>query len=630
MPKEEYEFGSSEQQRRPMGPRRGPGGPGGRMGRGGPAEHAANPGQALRDLLHYISNHLPGIIVALVLGAVAAVFSVIGPDRLADITDLITEGLTGDVDLQAIVDICLFLVVLYGLSMIFGYLQTFILATITQRVTKSLRGDISNKINKLPLRYFDSHSTGDVMSRVTNDVDLIGQTLNNSIGTLVSAITLFFGALIMMFITNAIMAVTAVVASVIGFVIMMIVMSHSQKYFLAQQNELGAIDGHIEETYTGHQTVKAYTAEPSVEDKFDTINQRLYGAAWRAQFMSGLMQPLMTFIGNFGYVAVCVIGAVLAANGTITFGVIVSFMVYVRLFTQPLSQFAQVFTSLQSTLAASERVFTFLREDELSDESYKTEVLDQVEGNVTFDHLHFGYDPEQIIIHDFSAKALEGQKVAIVGPTGAGKTTIVNLLMRFYEPNSGKIMIDNVSTEDLTRQNVHRLFGMVLQDTWLFEGTLRENLVYSKEGVSDERLDEVCRAVGLEHYVKTLPQGYDTMLNEQTTLSAGQRQLVTIARAMIDNAPMIILDEATSSIDTRTELAVQEAMDRLTHGRTSFVIAHRLSTIRNADLILVMRDGDIVESGTHEELLEKNGFYAELYRSQFTSADGAIADEMFD
>lgn len=613
MPEKEYEMGSAR--KNAGGPP--PGGPGGPSG---PAEKAEDNGRAIRDLLRYCRAYLPAILVALVLGAVSAVFSLIGPGKLSDITDLITEGLSGAIDLDAIVSICMVLVILYALSWVFGYLQSFIMATVTQRVSKSLRSDISRKINHLPLKYFDTHTTGDVLSRVTNDVDTIGQTLNNSVGTLISSVTLFFGALIMMYITNAAMATSAVLASLIGFAAMMLIMSRSQRYFLAQQNELGAIDGHIEEIYAGHMVVKAYNGEANAEETFDEMNHRLYDSAWRSQFFSGLMQPIMSFIGNFGYVVVCVLGAVMAANGTITFGVIVSFMVYIRLFTQPLSQLAQVFTNLQSTLAASERVFRFLEEDELADETAKTRSLKNVQGDVTFDHVQFGYQPEKAIIHDFSAKAIAGQKIAIVGPTGAGKTTIVNLLMRFYELDKGEICIDGVPTTEISRENVHDLFCMVLQDTWLFEGTLRENLVYAKENVTDQQLDEVCRAVGLEHYVKTLPQGYDTVLNEQTTLSAGQRQLVTIARAMIENAPLLILDEATSSVDTKTELTVQRAMDALTDGRTSFVIAHRLSTIRNADLILVMKDGDIIESGNHEELLRQNGFYAELYNSQFEQA----------
>ena len=459
-----------------------------------------------------------------------------------------------------------------------------------------------------------------MLSRVTNDVDTIGQSLNNSIGSFVSSVTLFLGALIMMFVTNWLMALSAIAASLIGFVLMTVIMSRSHKYFFAQQKELGAIDGHIEEMYSGHLVVKAYNGEEAAEKTFDDINHRLYESAWKSQFFSGLMMPIMNFVGNFGYVVVCVLGAVLAANGSISFGVIVSFMVYIRLFTQPLSQLAQVFTSLQSTMAASERVFEFLDEKEMEDESGKTKKLENARGDVEFRHVKFGYLPEKTIIHDFSAKASAGEKIAIVGPTGAGKTTIVNLLMRFYEVNGGEILIDGVPIRELTRENVHDLFCMVLQDTWIFEGTLRENLVYSKEGVTDQELDRVCRAVGLEHYIKTLPEKYDTVLNEQASLSAGQRQLVTIARAMIENAPLLILDEATSSVDTKTELLVQKAMDTLTEGRTSFVIAHRLSTIKNADLILVLKDGDIIESGNHDELLAKNGFYAELYNSQFENA----------
>ncbi len=597
----------------PMG--RGHGGPGGFTG-----EKAKNGGKSLGSLFKYCRPYVPAIGVALLLGCISAVFSVIGPGKLSDITDLITEGIRGTMDIPAIVHICMILAVLYGLGWLFGYIQNFILATVTQKVSRSLRGDISKKINRLPLRYFDGTSTGNVLSRVTNDVDTIGQSLNNSIGSFVSSVTLFLGALIMMFVTNWLMALSAIAASLIGFVLMTVIMSRSHKYFFAQQKELGAIDGHIEEMYSGHLVVKAYNGEEAAEKTFDDINHRLYESAWKSQFFSGLMMPIMNFVGNFGYVVVCVLGAVLAANGSISFGVIVSFMVYIRLFTQPLSQLAQVFTSLQSTMAASERVFEFLDEKEMEDESGKTKKLENARGDVEFRHVKFGYLPEKTIIHDFSAKASAGEKIAIVGPTGAGKTTIVNLLMRFYEVNGGEILIDGVPIRELTRENVHDLFCMVLQDTWIFEGTLRENLVYSKEGVTDQELDRVCRAVGLEHYIKTLPEKYDTVLNEQASLSAGQRQLVTIARAMIENAPLLILDEATSSVDTKTELLVQKAMDTLTEGRTSFVIAHRLSTIKNADLILVLKDGDIIESGNHDELLAKNGFYAELYNSQFENA----------
>lgn len=610
MPEKEYEFGSATRTRRRRG------GPPGARG-GMPGEKAKNAGKALKELLAYINAYLPAVIIALVLGAAGAVFSVIGPQKISDITNLIAEGFLKGIDMDAVVEICIFLTVLYGLSWLFNYVQGFILSTVTQRLSKSLRTDISKKINRMPLKYFDRTSYGDVLSRVTNDVDTIGQMMNNSIGSLISSATLFVGALIMMFVTNALMAAAAIAASFIGFGFMMVIMARSQKYFIAQQTTLGAINGHIEETYAGHQVVRAYNGEQQAEKTFDQINGELYNSAWKSQFFSGLMMPLMGFIGNFGYVVVCVLGAVLASNGSISFGVIVSFMIYVRLFTQPLSQLAQVFTSLQSTLAASERVFEFLNAEELDDESGKTKHLDSVRGDVEFQNVCFGYQPDKIIIHDFSAKAKAGQTVAIVGPTGAGKTTIVNLLMRFYETNSGRILIDGIPTDELKRENVREQFCMVLQDTWIFEGTLRENIAYSKEGVTDEQLDEVCAAVGLTHYVRSLPNGYDTMLNEQTSLSAGQRQLVTIARAMIENAPLLILDEATSSVDTKTELLVQRAMAKLTEGRTSFVIAHRLSTIKNADLILVLKDGDIIESGNHKQLLEKGGFYAELYNSQF-------------
>lgn len=614
MPEKEYEIGSATKKQH--GPAGGPPPPGGGM----TGEKAKDSGKALKELVGYIKPYLPAVLISLILGGIGAVFSVIGPDKISEVTNLIVEGIATEIDLSAIVNVCIFLAVLYGLAWVFGYVQSFILATVTQRVSKSLRTDISKKINRMPLRYFDRHSFGDVLSRVTNDVDTIGQMMNNSIGTLISSITLLVGSLIMMFVTNVTMAIAAIAASLIGFVLMMVIMMRSQKYFLAQQNALGSINGHIEETYAGHQVVRAYNGEAQAEKVFDDVNNELYDSAWKSQFFSGLMMPLMSFIGNFGYVIVCVLGAVLAQNGTIDFGVIVAFMIYVRLFTQPLSQLAQVFTSMQSTLAASERVFEFLDEEELENENEKVRHLNSVQGDVEFRNVKFGYNENKTIINNFSARAKAGQTVAIVGPTGAGKTTMVNLLMRFYETNGGKILIDGVPIRELKRENVRDQFCMVLQDTWIFEGTLRENIAYSKEGVTDADLDRVCAAVGLTHYVKSLPNGYDTVLNEQTSMSAGQRQLVTIARAMIENAPLLILDEATSSVDTKTELLVQEAMAKLTEGRTSFVIAHRLSTIKNADLILVMRDGDIIESGNHKELLEKGGFYAELYNSQFEQA----------
>lgn len=604
---------------RPTG--RGPGGrgPGGRM-QGG--EKAKNFKGSMINLLGYSKGYLPYIITALVLAIAGTIFSLIGPNRLQDITDIIQEGFMSPdgVDTDEVTSIAIFLVVLYVLGFVFNYIQGFIMSTVTQRISRNLRNDISHKINNIPLSYFNKTSYGDVLSRVTNDVDMIGQSLNQSIVSVVTATTMFLGSLLMMFITNAIMAVTAVLTTIIGFLFMMLIMSHSQKYFAQQQRELGRVNGHIEEIYSGHNVVKVSNAMKGAGEKFEEINNKLYNSAWRSQFLSGLMMPIMSFIGNFGYVAVCVVGAALVMNGNISFGVIVAFMVYIRLFTSPLSQIAQAATSLQSAAAASERVFEFLGEEEMSDESSKTAVLENVKGDVEFRNVNFGYLPEKTIINNFSAHAKAGQKIAIVGPTGAGKTTMVNLLMRFYELNSGEILIDGVPTSDLTRKNVHDLFCMVLQDTWLFEGTVRENIVYSKKDVSDEEVVKACKAVGIDHFIRTLPKGYDTVLDDKANLSAGQKQLITIARAMVENAPLLILDEATSSVDTRTEAVIQEAMDKLTVGRTSFVIAHRLSTIKNSDLILVMKDGDIIESGNHEELLAKKGFYADLYNSQFEKA----------
>ncbi|MCI3028494.1 ABC transporter ATP-binding protein/permease [Desemzia sp. C1] len=576
--------------------------------------------QTYKDLLAYINVYLPIVIVALVLAMGAAVISLIGPRQLSEITDLITAGLTGQLDIAAIEKIALLLVTLYVISYIANYVQGFIMATITQRVSKKLRRDISEKINRLPLRYFDSNSVGDVLSRVTNDVDMISQTMNQSISTLVTATTMFLGSLFMMFITNVPMTLAAIASTLIGFGLMILIVRHSQQYFGAQQKALGAVNGHVEEIYSGHNVVKAYNAERGAKETFDQINDDLYQSAWKSQFFSGIMMPLMNFIGNFGYVVVSILGAVLALNGDITFGVIVAFMMYIRLFTQPLSQFAQAATSLQSTAAASERVFDFLHEVELIDEKGKTSQLENIRGDVEFEHVHFGYTPEKTIINDFSVHIKPGQKVAIVGPTGAGKTTIVNLLMRFYEINSGSIKIDGIPTTDLTREDVHEQFCMVLQDTWIFQGTVRENIVYNVEGVTDEQVVAACKAVGIDHFIHTLPHGYDTVLDDQTSLSAGQKQLITIARALVKDAPLLILDEATSSVDTRTEALIQQAMDRLMVGRTSFVIAHRLSTIKNSDVILVMDNGDIIEKGNHVELLAAGGFYANLYNSQFEEA----------
>ena len=593
-------------------------------------------------LIKYCKKYMAAIVIALVTAAVSTAFQIIGPDRIKDMTAEIAKGLPqilngvpvlGSIDLTAVFNIAVMLLCMYGAAGILSFIENFIMATMSAKISKNMRTDISEKINKMPLKYFDKTSYGDVISRVTNDIDTIGQTLNQSLDMLVRAITMFLGSLIMMFITNWIMALTAIGAALIGLVSMMLIMSKSQKYFKTQQQGLGNINGHIEEIYSGHNVVKAYNGGKNAGKTFETINETLYDSGWKSQFMSGLMMPLMMFVGNFGYVAVCVVGAALAMNGTIGFEVIVAFMLYVRLFTQPLSQMAQSMQSLQRTAAASERVFEFFDEEELSDESQKIKTLKNIKGDVEFKNVHFGYEKDKTIINDFSAKIKAGQKVAIVGPTGAGKTTMVNLLMRFYEIDGGEICIDGVPISQVTRENIYEQFCMVLQDTWLFEGTIRENIIYSKQGitngkaVSADRATDIhhevvsaCKAVGIHHFIQTLPHGYDTVLNDKVNLSAGQKQLITIARAMIQNAPLLILDEATSSVDTRTERLVQVAMDKLTRGKTSFVIAHRLSTIKNADIIFVMRDGDIVERGSHTELIEKNGFYAELYNSQFEQA----------
>jgi ABC-type multidrug transport system, ATPase and permease components len=607
---------------------RGRGGFGGPMGGGAP-EKPKNFKATMLKLVGYCKSYLPVIIIALIAAAAATVLQILGPNKLKDLTNEVAKGLpamikgapfVGSIDMNAVANIAWMLVVFYSGSLILNFTQSFIMATVTQKISKKMRTDISRKINRLPLSYFDKTSYGDVLSRVTNDVDAIGQTLNQSVATLISSATMFVGALIMMVYNSWILSLTAVVASALGFAMMMLIIKMSQKYFTIQQNELGNINGHIEEIYSGHNVVKAYNGGRKAKQVFEEINDRLYGSAWKSQFLSGIMMPLMGFIGNLGYVAVCVVGAILAVNGSITFGVIVAFMIYVRLFTQPLSQFAQAFNNLQRTAAAGERVFEFFGERELDDESVKTKRLDRVAGEVEFKNVKFGYTPEKIIIHNFSAKIKPGQKVAIVGPTGAGKTTMVNLLMRFYELNGGQILLDGIPTTEVPRENIHSQFGMVLQDTWLFEGTIKENIIYEKQGVSDDEVTEACKKVGLHHFIKTLPDGYNTVLSDKVSLSEGQKQLITIARAMIQNAPLLILDEATSSVDTRTERIVQSAMEKLTSGRTSFIIAHRLSTIKNADMILVMRDGNIVESGSHSELLQRGGFYAELYNSQFEAA----------
>lgn len=542
-------------------------------------------------------------------------------EAMDNLPDSVYSLIGPSIDMDKVQRIGFILVTFYALSYLFSAIQGWITAGVTQRVSQQLRGDISRKINRLPMAFYNRTSTGDILSRVTNDVDLISQSLNQSIGNLITSVILLFGSLLMMLITNLWMTLTAILASLLGFVVMFAIMGRSQKYFARQQRHLGALNGHIEEMYTGHTVVKAYNGEAAAQQTFDEMNDKLRESGFRAQTLAGMMMPVMTFVGNLGYVAVCVVGGAMALNDMISFGVIVAFMMYVRYFTQPLSQIAQAVQSLQSAAAAGERVFEFLEAEEMPDESGKKSDVGAVQGTVDFDHVRFGYeDTDKIVIHDFSAHAKPGQKIAIVGPTGAGKTTMVNLLMRFHDIQSGEIRIDGVPTNEMTREAVREQFCMVLQDTWLFEGTLRENLIYCTENVSDEKMIAACKAVGLDHFIRTLPKGYDTVVGDQLSLSQGQKQQLTIARAMIADKPMLILDEATSSVDTRTEQQIQSAMDKLMENRTSFVIAHRLSTIRNADLILVMNHGDIVESGTHEELLAKGGFYADLYNSQFEQA----------
>ena len=564
------------------------------------------------------------ITVAIILAILSAVLSIVAPDQLSNLTDEISAGLRGNMNMENIKHITLLLLGLYIGSAIFNYIQSVCMTDVANKFAKSLRSRISIKINKLPLKYFDKHQSGDILSRVTNDIDTIAQSMNQSLGMLVNSVTLFLGSIVMMFYTNWIMALTAIGASLLGFIGMFFILSKSQKYFIARQEELGKLNGHIEEIYSGINVVKVYNGKNEANKKFDELNKKVKEANRKSQFLSGLMQPVMNFIGNFGYVAVCIVGALLAMNNVITFGVIVAFMTYVRLFTNPLSQIAQSMTSLQSTAAASERVFEFVDEPEMKKEDELTKVLkkEDVKGKIEFNNVVFQYDDnDKPTIKNFTATAMPGQKIAIVGPTGAGKTTMVNLLMKFYDINSGEIKIDGISTKELTRENIHDLFTMVLQDTWLFDGTVKENIIYNRENVSDEKIVEVCKEVGLDHFIKTLPHGYNSKLSDNDSVSAGQRQLLTIARGMIEDSPFLILDEATSNVDTRTEELVQKAMDKLTEGKTSFIIAHRLSTIKNADLILVMKEGNIVEQGNHEELMKKNGAYAELYNSQFDSIE---------
>ena len=587
-----------------------------------PAKSKRGIGGVLKELFTYSGKLKVPSAVAFLFAVAGAVLTIIGPNLLSQITDLISDALGGEIDLAAIGHIGVILLVIYGLSAVFTYVEHYIMATVTLELSRDMRQDLSRKINRAPMSYFSKVSYGDILSRVTNDVSTLQQALANSLPSMISAAAQFIGCLVMMFVTEWRMALAAIAVTLVGFLIMAAVMLRSQKYFSARQENLSVLNGYIEEMYSGHDVVRLSRANEQVKETFGGMNAALYDAEWRSQFLSGIMQPLMTIIGNLGYVVVCVLGSALAMSGEISFGVIVAFILYVRLFTSPLSTLAQGMTQMQTAAAAGDHIFDFLHEEELSDETGKRTALTDVRGEVEFDHVRFSYpnDPDKIIIKDFSAHIRPGQKVAIVGPTGAGKTTLVNLLMRFFEINSGRIKIDGVSTSEMTRESVHDLFSMVLQDTWLFEGTVRENLVYNKTGVTDQQLEEACRACGIYHFIETLPQGFDTVLDDSIAISAGQKQLLTIARAMIQGNPMLILDEATSSVDTRTELITQQAMDRLTEHRTSFVIAHRLSTIKNADLILVLKDGDIIEQGTHDQLLARGGFYADLYNSQFEKA----------
>ena len=571
-----------------------------------------------RQLSPYLKGFHLFFLVAILFSVVSSIITVIGPDKLKEITDTITKGMGGVIDIDKITSIALTLAILYGVGALVSYSSSFIISTMIQRFAERLRNAIAEKLNRVPLQYFDSHEQGDTLSRVTNDVDLMTQSFNQSLVQMVSSIVLLIGSILMMFKTDWHLAVTAIVSVFAGFALSSIIMVKSQPLFKQQQDNLAKVSGYVEEIYSGHNIVISYNGRHQAKNHFDAINQDLYHSMWKSQFFSGIMMPLMQFVGNFGYVMVCIVGAVLTINGDITIGTIVAFMTYVRIFTQPISQMAQGITQLQSASAAMGRVFEFLDEEEMEDESQKTRQLEVPKGHVTFEHVRFGYSPDKTIIHDFTAEAKPGQKVAIVGPTGAGKTTMVNLLMRFYDIQAGKITIDGVDTKAMSREEVHDAFSMVLQDTWLFEGTIRENLVFNQTDISDEAVEAATRAVGVHHFIRTLPNGYDTVLDDSVTLSVGQKQLLTIARALLKDAPLLILDEATSSVDTRTEELIQKAMDKLMEGRTSFVIAHRLSTIRNADLILVMKDGNIIEQGNHQELMTQNGFYADLYNSQFT------------
>lgn len=581
--------------------------------------------KSFKKLFAYCKPYTFSIIVALIFAVAGAVTSIIGPSKISDLMTVITDGLMvpSGVDMSKLMGIVIFLICLYAGGAVANYLQEFIMVGVAQKTAKRLRSDINKKINNLPLKYFDNTTRGDILSRVTNDVDIISQSFGTTTANLVNSFTLFVGVVVIMFVVNWILALVTIGTSIVGFALMFLILSKSQKYFNRRQQNLGEMNGHIEEVYSNQNIVKSYNAQKDVKQEFDKINKKLYNINWKSQSLVGLMPALMNFAGNLSFAVIFIVGVAMILGGSdaVSFGTIISFTIYARLFSQPLSTIAQSMGDVQQTSAASKRIFEMLDEKELEEESHKTKVLKKVEGNVEFKHVKFGYDANEIIIKDFSAKLKKGQKVAIVGPTGAGKTTIVNLLMRFYEIDQGEILIDGVNTKDITRENVHDLFDMILQDTWLFEGTIRENLVYNKSGVTDAKLDEVCSAVGLKHFIATLKNGYDTKIDSSLGLSEGQKQQLTIARAMIKDSPMLILDEATSSVDTRTELVIQQAMDKLTQGRTSFVIAHRLSTIKNADIILVLKDGDIIEQGRHETLLKKSGFYAELYNSQFAKVN---------
>ena len=611
---------AEQRTRRPHGPMGGP-------GRGMiPGEKSKDFKNSIGKLVRYLGRYWYAIVAVMIFAAVSTVFSVAGPKVMARATNALVEGLgkkiagTGSIDFTYIAKVLLFTLGLYICSAVFSFIQGMIMTGITQKTCYRMRKEISEKINRMPMKYFESRTYGEVLSRITNDVDTLGQSLNQSVTQIITSVATLVGTLVMMISISGIMTLISLVILPVSAILISFIIKHSQKYFRQQQEYLGHINGQVEEVYGGHLVVQAYNKQESTIKKFEDTNQILFQSAWKSQFLSGLMQPIMQFVGNLGYVGVAISGGLLAIRGTIGVGEIQAFIQYVRNFTQPIQQIAQVANMLQSMAAASERVFEFLDEEEEELTVEHAVHLDHVDGYVDFSHVSFGYNPDQIIIRDFSAHVTPGQKIAIVGPTGAGKTTMVKLLMRFYDVTGGAIQVDGHDIRDFNRQELRDAFGMVLQDTWLFEGTIRENVVYSKEGVTDEQVEAACKAVGIHHFIHTLPEGYDTVLNDKVNLSAGQKQLLTIARAMVDNAPLLILDEATSSVDTRTEVQIQKAMDKLTEGRTSFVIAHRLSTIKNADLILVMKDGDIIESGNHEELLTKGGFYAELYNSQFETA----------